>query len=52
MNTETMTVHRALAELKVLDSRIADKIADTTLVGEIKALYICRYRLRGKPRVL
>lgn len=30
MNTETMTVHRALAELKVLDSRIADKIADTT----------------------
>lgn len=26
MNTETMTVHRALAELKTLDSRIADKI--------------------------
>ena len=30
MNTETMTVHRVLAELKVLDSRIADKIAGAT----------------------
>lgn len=30
MNIETMTVHRALAELKVLDSRIIAKIGDTT----------------------
>lgn len=30
MNTETMTVHRALAELKTLDARISDKIDDTT----------------------
>ena len=26
MNTETMTVHKALAELKVLDSRIESAI--------------------------
>lgn len=26
MTTETMTVHKALAELKVLDSRIGDAI--------------------------
>ena len=29
-NTETMTVHRALSELKTLDKRIADKIDSTT----------------------
>lgn len=30
MNTEKMTVHRALAELKTLDSRIQKKIKETT----------------------
>lgn len=30
MNTEKMTVHRALAELKVLDKRIVDQIAQAT----------------------
>lgn len=30
MNTEKMNVHRALAELKTLDSRITSKIAGTT----------------------
>lgn len=30
MNTETMTVHRALAELKTIDSRIESKINETT----------------------
>lgn len=30
MNTETMTVHRALAELKTIDSRIESKISGAT----------------------
>lgn len=29
-NTETMTVHRVIAELKTIDKRIEDKIEDTT----------------------
>lgn len=32
MTTETMTVHEALAELKVIDSRIAKEISNTTFV--------------------
>ena len=32
MNTETMTIHRALAELKVLDDRISKAISETSFV--------------------
>lgn len=32
MNQETMTIHKALSELKVLDSRITKAIADTKFV--------------------
>ena len=32
MNTETMTIHRALAELKVLDDRISKAINETSFV--------------------
>ena len=36
MTTETMTIHKALCELKIIDDRIADAIADCTYVIENK----------------
>ncbi len=36
MNKETMTVHKALAELKTMDDRIAKAIRDTTYVLAVK----------------
>ena len=32
MNTKTMTIHEALAELKMLDNRIEDKIMSTNFI--------------------
>lgn len=37
MNTETMTIHKALAELKTLDARIRKEISSTTFVTCKKA---------------
>lgn len=36
MNTEKMTIHKALAELKVLDKRIVDAMSDATFVANKK----------------
>lgn len=37
MTTETMTIHKALAELKTLDARIRKQISDTEFVANKKA---------------
>ena len=38
MTTETMTIHKALCELKVLNKRIIDKIQDLTPVATIREI--------------
>ena len=46
-NTEVMTVHKALAELKVLDKRINDAINGCTLIGTKKNN---QDKIRGKSK--
>ena len=55
MNTETMTIHRALAELKVLDSRIQRAIRETKFVlsnkhsnEKIAGMTVDEYRVNMK----
>ena len=37
MTTEKMTVHKALCELKTMDSRIAKEISNANFIGTKKA---------------
>lgn len=46
MTTEKMTVHKALCELKTMDSRIAKEISNATFIGTKKA---CEDTVSGKP---
>lgn len=46
MNTEKMTIHKALAELKIIDSRIRDAILQATLVTANKH---SNEKIAGKP---
>lgn len=46
MNTETMTVHRALVELKTLDARITKAICETSFVTANKH---SNTKINGKP---
>lgn len=44
MTTETMTIHRALAELKVLDDRIMKLLSEAKFCGAAKN---CMQKLGG-----
>lgn len=45
MNTKTMTIHEALAELKMLDNRIEDKIRSTSFIVANK---VSNKKINGK----
>lgn len=46
MTTEKMTVHKALCELKTMDSRISKEISNANFIGTKKA---CEDTVSGKP---